>query len=57
MRRDPETLELLNEKLCIILTCLNFSHPQSTLHLMQYTYQDIFSTAQTAFELINFNAF
>ena len=30
-------------KNCVfILTCLNFSHLQSTLHLMQYTYQDIF---------------
>ena len=28
-----------------ILTCLNFSHIQSTLHLMQYTYRDIFSNS------------
>ena len=32
-----------------IFTCLNFSHLQSTLHWMQYTYQDIFSTAQNSF--------
>ena len=28
-----------------ILTCLNFSNLQSTLHLMQYTYWDFFPTA------------
>ena len=34
-------------KHCVfILTCLNFSHLQSALHLMQYTYRDGFSTAQ-----------
>ena len=32
-----------------ILTCLKLSHLQSTLHLMQYTYRDIFSTAQNSF--------
>ena len=32
-----------------MLTCLNFSHPQSTLHLMQYTYWDVFPTAQNNF--------
>ena len=31
-----------------ILTCLNFSHLQSTLHLMKYTYQDVFSTPQNS---------
>ena len=36
------------KKLCI-LTCLNFSHLQSTLYLMQFTYQDVFSTAQNSF--------
>ena len=37
-------------KLCVfILTCLNFRHLQSTLHLMQYTYRDVFSTAQSSF--------
>ena len=29
--------------------CLNFSHLQSTLQLMQCTYWDIFSTAQNSF--------
>ena len=36
---------------------LNFSHLQSTLHLMQYTYWDAFSTALNSFELVNFDAF
>ena len=37
-------------KNCVfILTRLNLSHLQSTLHLMQYTYQDIFFTAQNSF--------
>ena len=31
------------------LTCFNFSHLQSTLHLMQYNYGDIFSIAQNRF--------
>ena len=29
-----------------ILTCFNFSHLQSTLNLIQYTYWDFFPTAQ-----------
>ena len=37
-------LELVYKILCI--TCLNFIHLQSTLHLIQYTYWDLFSTAQ-----------
>ena len=37
-------------KNCVfILTCLNSSHLQSFLHLMKYTYRDIFSTAQNSF--------
>ena len=37
-------------KNCVfICTCLNFSHLQSTLHVMQYTYQGIFSTVQNSF--------
>ena len=41
--------ELIYKKCVFILTCLNFSHLQSTLHLMQYTYWDFFSTAQNSF--------
>ena len=45
-------------KNCVfILTCLNFSHLQSPLHLMQYTYQDLFSLLKTVFELIDFDTF
>ena len=37
-------------KNCVfILTCLNFNHLQSTLHLMEYTYWDVFSTTQNRF--------
>ena len=37
-------------KNCVfILTYLNFSNLQSTLHLMQYTYQDVFPSAQNHF--------
>ena len=37
-------------KNCVfILVCLNFSHLQSILHLMQYPYWDSFSTAQNRF--------
>ena len=40
-----------------ILTCLNFSHLQSTLYLIQYNYWDIFSNAQNSFDLIDFDGF
>ena len=46
------------KKYLFILTCLNFSHLQSALHLMQYTYLDFFSTAPNSFlELIIVDAF
>ena len=32
-----------------MLTCLNFSHIQSTLHMMQFSYQDFFSIVQKQF--------
>ena len=50
--RRPQNLEFIYKKVCIP-TCLNCSHFQSSLHLMQYTYQDI----QSSFELVNFDAF
>ena len=44
-------------KTCLfILTSLNSSHLQSTLHLMQYTHQDILLVLKTVFEL-DFDAF
>ena len=40
--RPPHNPEFIYKNCVFILTCLNFSHLQSTLHLMQYTYRDIF---------------
>ena len=39
----PQNPEFMYKKFVLILTCLNFSCLRSTLHLMQYTYGDIFS--------------
>ena len=45
--QNPQNLFI---KSCVfILTCLNFSHLQSTLHVMQYTYWDVFSATQSSF--------
>ena len=56
-RGGPKTQNSFIKNYVIILTCLNFSHLQSTLHLIQYTYEGVFSTAQKVFELVNFDAF
>ena len=45
----PPKWNLFIKNCVFILTCLNVSQLQSTLHLTQYTYQDIFSTAQNSF--------
>ena len=45
----PPKQDLFIKSCVFILTCLKFSHLQSTVHLMQYTHQDIFSTAQNSF--------
>ena len=45
----PQTWNLCIKNCAFTLTCLNFSHLQSPLHLMQYTYQDFFPTAQNSF--------
>ena len=42
----PKSQNVFIKNCVFILTCLNFSPLQSTLHLMQCTYQDSFSTAQ-----------
>ena len=48
MREEPPPhRDLFIKNGVFILTRLNFSHLQSTLHLMQYAYRDIFPTAQT----------
>ena len=43
----------------LFLTCVNFSHLHSALHLVQNTYQDFFSAAESrkVLELVNFDAF
>ena len=48
-RQTPQKTELIFKKRVFSLTCLNFSHLQNILHLMQYTYVDIFSTTQNSF--------
>ena len=49
--------EFIYKNCVFIHTCLNFSHLHSTLHLIQYTYQDIFSLLKTVFEFIDFDIF
>ena len=49
-------MEFIYKTYIFILRCLNFSHLQSILHLIQYTYQDIFPLLKTVFELINSDA-
>ena len=54
MGTDPTKTKIYLLKNCVF-TCLNL---QSTLHLMQYTYQGLFfSLLETVFELVNFDAF
>ena len=48
MGYPPKTQNLFIKNCVLILTCLNFSHLQSTLHLMQYLSRR-FSTAQNSF--------
>ena len=48
-RGDPKPQKFINKNCLFILTCFNFSHLQSTLHLMQYTYRDNSSTVQNSF--------
>ena len=47
-RSSPTKQNLFVKNCVFILTCLNYSHIQSTLHLMLYTYQDVFSTTQNS---------
>ena len=53
---DPKKQNLFIKYCVFILTSLNFSHLQSTLHFIQYTHRDIFTTAQNSVELVAFNA-
>ena len=57
MRGTQKTPEFIYKTCVFILTCLNFSHLQSTLYLMQYTYQNVSPLLRTVFELVDFDAF
>ena len=50
-------MEYIYKNCVFIATYLNFTHLQSSLHLVQYIYQDFFPLLKTVFELINFDAF
>ena len=54
MRGTQKNWSLFLKKCVFTLTCLNFSQLQSILHLMQYTYWDIFSTSQNSFWTLQF---
>ena len=54
LRRTQKTWNLFIKYCVFILTCLNFSHLQSTLHLMQYTCWDFFSTVQNSIRTCGF---
>ena len=41
--------EFIYKNCVFIPTCLNFSHLQNILHLIQYTFWDFFPTAQNSF--------
>ena len=47
--RGTPKMKFIYKNCVFILTCLNFSHLQSTFHLTQYTYWDIFPTAPNSF--------
>ena len=54
-----QKMEFIYKNCVFILTCLNFSHLQSTLHVMQYTYRDVFLVLKTVLNsliLITFSA-
>ena len=57
MRAHPPKWNLFIKNCAFILTCLNFSHLQSMLHLMQYTHQNFFPLLETVFKLFSFVAF
>ena len=48
-RGGTPKMEFIYKNCVFILTCLNFSHLQSPLHLMQFTHWDFFFTAQNSF--------
>lgn len=52
----PEPQNLFMKNCVFVLTSLNFSHLQSALRLMRYTYRDASSTAQNSFEPVRSDA-
>ena len=48
-RGDPPKPDFIHKNCIFILTCLNFSHLQSTLYLMQYNYRESFPLCKTGF--------
>ena len=54
---DPLKMEYIYKNCAFILKCLNFSHLQNTLYLMQCTYEMFFSLLKTVFELVGFESF
>ena len=57
LQGGTQKTELTYKNCVCILTCLNVSHLQSTLHVMQCTYGDVFPLLKTVSELIDFDAF
>ena len=45
----PKKWNLFIKNYVFICTCLNFSHLQNTLYLMQYTYWDVFPMLKNSF--------
>ena len=45
-------MDLFDKNYVFIFASLNFSHPQSTPHLMQYTHPDVFPLLKTVFDLV-----
>ena len=51
-------MEFISKKLCIYSDMFTFQSPQSALHLMQYTYQDVFFfSTQNSFWAVDFDSF
>ena len=53
----PPKMEFIYKKCVFILTCLNFGHLQSTLHLTQYTYQGFFHCSKQFLNALIFRSF
>ena len=56
-RGNAKKWNLFIKNCVFILTCLSFSHLQSTIDSMQYTYRDFFPLLKTVFELIDLVSF